>query len=305
MFNIQDYICECVDSVLDIPELSYEVLIINDGSTDLSLEKVEKYNSIGNVTIISQQNAGLSGARNTGLKHAQGDYVLFLDGDDFIDGSQLRKLLEHQHRSYDIISGNYYEQFNDYCIWNVSHNIITEECISGSEVVEKYYIKTLSSVVWRNIYKRTFLIDNNLFFTEGIYHEDLEWMPRVYLMAQNVRLTKFRFYYYRQREGSIVHSNFNHKKMADRLFIAEKLLKYSFDLSYGVRKQFALSAFHTMLIGLKECRGCLTYEEREKIKKISKAMPMTKPSYDILGIMCRFFPVGVSLLINSITKTCY
>ena len=205
MFNIQDYICECVDSVLDIPELSYEVLIINDGSTDLSLEKVEKYNSIGNVTIISQQNAGLSGARNTGLKHAQGDYVLFLDGDDFIDGSQLRKLLEHQHRSYDIISGNYYEQFNDYCIWNVSHNIITEECISGSEVVEKYYIKTLSSVVWRNIYKRTFLIDNNLFFTEGIYHEDLEWMPRVYLMAQNVRLTKFRFYYYRQREGSIVH----------------------------------------------------------------------------------------------------
>lgn len=305
MFNIQDYICECVDSVLDIPKISYEVLIINDGSTDSSLEKVVKYSSIDNVIIISQQNAGLSGARNTGLKHAQGEYILFLDGDDFIDGSELEKMFNHQYRSYDIISGNYYEQFNDCCISNGCHSIITEDCLSGREVVEKYYIKTLSSVVWRNIYKRTFLLDNNLFFTEGIYHEDLEWMPRVYLMAHNVCLTKFRFYYYRQREGSIVHSEFNHKKMVDRLYIAEKLLKYSYDLSHGVRKQFALSAFHTMLIGLKECRGCLTYEEREKIKKISKAMPMTKPSYDILGIMCRFFPVGVSLLINSITKTCY
>lgn len=94
-YNIESYISACIESVLDqdISETEYELIIINDGSSDKTLSVIKKYDSIENIRIIDQINRGLSEARNIGVKHAKGKYIWFIDGDDTITPMCLKNIL--------------------------------------------------------------------------------------------------------------------------------------------------------------------------------------------------------------------
>ena len=118
-YNVEKYIDECINSVLEQDVNSYEILLINDGSTDNTLNILESYRKNSKIKVINQQNGGLSKARNIGLLNAKGEYILFLDSDDFIEKKSLNKILEFiKKNSLDILAFNffiYYDSLNLYC----------------------------------------------------------------------------------------------------------------------------------------------------------------------------------------------
>ena len=97
VYNVADYLAKCLDSLLaqDLPQNEYEIIVVNDGSTDNSGEIAQQYaDKYANITLINQGNQGLSGARNTGIKCAKGDYIQFVDSDDYLEENVLGGLLK-------------------------------------------------------------------------------------------------------------------------------------------------------------------------------------------------------------------
>lgn len=104
VYNVEKYVGRCLESCLDqdLPKDEYEIIVVNDGTQDNSVQVIEKYiKPENNVTLIHRENGGLSAARNTGLKHAQGEYVWFVDSDDWIEKDSLSKLIQYI-KKYDL-----------------------------------------------------------------------------------------------------------------------------------------------------------------------------------------------------------
>lgn len=252
VYNVEEYIVKCIESILelDFNTISYEIIIINDGTKDNSINKVEdKFSNNPYIRIINQNNFGLSIARNVGLKHARGEYVSFIDGDDYINAKQLFKIINSIVGNEDIIIGNYYNSYPTHT--DINKNRIPNHCSnSGKFFFKNYYLKDIYTVVWRNIYKRNYLINNNLFFYERITFEDVEWTPRVIYQAKKITFINIPFYYYRKRENSIINSTFTIKKFEDITNVAASLLKYSEDLDLTYKRIFHESASFFILLGL-------------------------------------------------------
>lgn len=224
VYNVEEYVEKCIRSCSnqDIDKTDYEIILINDGTPDNSLEICERVaKEYLNISIVSQDNKGLSGARNTGLRHSKGHYVWFVDSDDWIEDNCLKTIT-------DIIK----KQKTD--IFWLGHDVIAndevhqefipteiKEPISG----EYFFTNHLNNqfYIWKFIYKRSFLIENDLEFYEGILYEDLEFTPRALLVAKTCFTLPFVFYHYLMRDGSII-NNVKLKNIEDRFFICNKIL---------------------------------------------------------------------------------
>ena len=202
-----------------------QVICVNDGSTDGSLAVLEEYTKqYPNVEIMSQPNAGLSAARNAGLDKATGDYVFFLDSDDWVLPGSIDKVLS-QIDGEDVIYFNA-KLFNE------------EKQRFGREVDipelkrmdgQSYFMvicdkpRNLPFVcVCGGLYKRSFLIENNLYNEPGIYHEDNYFTPQVLIAAKDVSSINEYVYAYRVRKGSIT-AHVTEKHIKDMLFVARSL----------------------------------------------------------------------------------
>jgi glycosyltransferase involved in cell wall biosynthesis len=225
VYNVEKYLRDCLDSVLSQTyQGSYEVICVNDGSTDESLDILEEYKGkIKNLFIISQVNKGLSEARNAGLRVAKGDYVFFLDSDDWIEPNALNVLAENIDGE-DFIGFNGRRYFDDGTQEEPDKGII-ENNISGWEYHDKHALINrkfhfVCAVI--RIYRREFLLDNNLFFEPGIYHEDEFFTPVAYYYAKRVSSLLDSLYMYRIREGSITQKP-SKKHVSDMIVVANKL----------------------------------------------------------------------------------
>lgn len=109
-YNVQDYIKQCIDSCIDkLYENQYEIIVINDGSTDGTEDILKQYLPIKNFLYLKKENGGVSSARNIGLKNASGKYVFFLDSDDYLEKDSIRILLDNCKSNYDMVSFNHYK----------------------------------------------------------------------------------------------------------------------------------------------------------------------------------------------------
>lgn len=228
-YNVQDYIEKCVLSCLNqnLPLSLYEVLIINDGSQDNTLPIAEELSKqYSNVKVISQKNQGLSSARNTGLKHATGEYVWFVDSDDYISSNILKKLYTIlAEADLDILwlqwqridgQGNILPKERN---WIQSQNpTITD----GSYFL--CHILGMCFYAWAFLFKRSFLKEHSLLFKEGIYYEDLEAIPFFIEKAKKIKYEPLMAYNYLQRKGSILHS-INPRLIESLLFIISQYEK--------------------------------------------------------------------------------
>lgn len=226
VYNVEKYIEKCLLSCANqnISKRDYELIVVNDGSPDNSLEICERLlPAIENMTIISQENKGLSGARNTGLKHAKGDYVWFVDSDDWLENNCLGDITS-------IIK----EQNSD--IFWLGHDVVTDEKVIDSFVPkaidspisgEDFFVNHLDDLfyIWKFIYKREFLLNNNLTFYEGILYEDLEFTPRALNVAKSCFTLPAIYYHYLMRDGSII-NNFKTRNLENRFFIFDRLIEY-------------------------------------------------------------------------------
>ena len=215
IYNVKDFIIDCLNSIYSKNSLlDFEVICVDDCGKDNSIELINKYvkkHKINNLRIIThKKNSGLSAARNTGLKNAKGKYICYLDSDDMINAPELNKLVKNALKNdLDIADGNYSEIFEttkNISVGNVSKKGLDSETIySGEEFFEKIS-KDFAPMVWQRIYKRKYLLDNELFFCEGLKFEDEEFSPRAIIKAKKIMHFDCCMYIYRRRDDSITTS---------------------------------------------------------------------------------------------------
>ena len=210
LYNVEQYIGECVESIADQSFNDYEAIFVDDGCTDSSVIIVEELASKKGIPfkLIHQSNQGLSAARNAGLKEASGEYVLFLDSDDWIEPDTLSTLAKNINDE-DLICFSGRRYFED------SDNFEEADLLEGRsyETGWDYYSENalrqrkfaFVCVVLR-AYRRQYLLDNNLFFEQGIKHEDNLFTPLACFYAKKVKVIPTVLYNYRIRGNSIMTS---------------------------------------------------------------------------------------------------
>lgn len=228
VYNTEKYLNECLDSLFDpsVDEDEYEVIVVDDGSTDGSPEILKTYCRHKNFRMITQENSGQALARNAGIKLAEGMYVGFVDSDDYLLPDAVRTLLDFAREADGDIIEFECEMSNE-----SSSRVLTMEQSFGrtpafGEGKELFAAWNMQNVYfelpWTRIYKRAFLNENSLFFLP-IAYEDTEWQPRCFFYAKKIVYHPIVFYHYRRHDGSTTLNAGGSKKCFDFIKLVDKL----------------------------------------------------------------------------------
>lgn len=207
VYNTSKYIEKCLNSILSQSMNDIEIIIVNDGSTDNSEEIIIKWINENQHKIetkyFKKENGGLSSARNFGVKHATGEYITFLDSDDYLAPQIYKKLEKYMEDKIELIKFKMSTvDENGKIIENIKGPIF-EKC-SGQEAFEKLYTSdTFLEVSCIYLYKRDFYINKNFEFELNTYHEDFGLVPWIIINSETVVSTEHFGYFYLQRENSI------------------------------------------------------------------------------------------------------
>ena len=215
VYNTEFYLEDCLNSIVNQTYRSIEIILINDGSTDRSYEIMNNYSIRDDrVVVLSQSNNGVSAARNAGLKVAKGKYILFVDSDDFIRNDAVEILCRQAIlTNAEIVLGNVYFCYPDgkqnphpryQHVTILSNHLVLsgEKCFSQLSEVDAF-----PPLVYLYFTKHAFIRKHQMLFEEGIVHEDELWCDKALIYAQRVSVMDFFYYFYRLREGSIMHSD--------------------------------------------------------------------------------------------------
>ena len=270
MFNRKHTIPDTLLSVVAQPApFDYEVVVVDDGSTDGSVavcrEIASKYPQIRTV---QQINSGPGAARNTGLSQAKGDYVWFVDSDDWISEDAFSKLDVLMGQGSDIIAFAAADAAPEGDRRRLSYKEMDGQTLSGIEFIrQRIRVNTLSysfrfSVsIPCSVFKRDFLLEHQLQMLPEIYHEDFEWMPRVYFQAKRVTVSDVVLYRVRLTPGSIVRS-VSPKKALDYLAVTRSLTTFLHTQS-ACRRQLCVAVGVAFCNALNEiCRTGHPSDER-------------------------------------------
>ena len=233
-YNIEEYIGECLESLINQTYHNLEIIVVNDGSKDNTLKIIEKYASEDNrLIVINKPNGGLSSARNAGLDIMSGDYVSFIDGDDFVSIHLYDSIVRiiSDNMDLDLIQYGYCEFINgggikDQSSKDVNKNNANKELsfFYGADILDNIIVKNspLSVLVWDKIYKKE--IFRKVRFCDGKYYEDLPVSLEILFYANKIVVTRQTFYNYRKmRIGAI--TNEKDEKILDEYYIIETLIK--------------------------------------------------------------------------------
>ena len=275
IYNSKEFLAKCLASIVDQTIENLEVILVNDGSTDGSdiIAKTYKEKYPERVIYLEKENGGLSDARNYGLKYATGDYISFVDSDDFLDISLYKNLEKYMDEDYDMIKfaiikvnakGNLIKE-------NPTVKLIEE---SGEDAFEKLSEKdVMTEVAWAYLYKKSFWDENHFEFTKGRYHEDFGLIPLVLLKAKKVVSTDILGYYYAQTEGSLSRTKDKEKKLKasyDLLYFYDNMIKTLENYDCSKKAKENIKRYYTNCI-LLEINNIDDEEERKKyIKNIRK-----------------------------------
>ena len=238
VYNTEKYLERCLESVLNQNFKNYEIIIINDGSTDGSKKIIEKYlKKHKNIIYIeNKSNKGLSNARNNGVLESNGEYLLFLDSDDYYNEGFLKKLNVNIKDNVDVIKYKIRDVFEDKKIIEYGDPLFTvTDGVSAFKYLSKsHYIE----VACTYCYKKSFWKKNQFKFAENTFHEDFGLIPLVILKAKSIKCLDYIGYNYFQRAGSIMNSDDyekTKKKALDFLehfkFLKKESSKISADLA--------------------------------------------------------------------------
>lgn len=204
VYNVEPYLEQCLDSVINQTYKNIEIICINDGSTDNSLKILEKYKTKDSrIKIISQKNKGLSEARNAGIKIAKGKYIGFIDPDDFIEPTMYEKLITPMIKDPSIdFSFTNFKYVSEKGVYE-GRSIPMDVGVPGKNKVSLSLSELYQIVVWNKVYKRSIIQTNKIYFPAGLYHEDLSFTPSYLVNSQYAYNIPERLYYYRLRRNSI------------------------------------------------------------------------------------------------------
>lgn len=275
IFNVEKYLKRCIDSLINQSYKKIEIILINDGSEDNSATICKQYAATyQQIVYIEQENQGLSGARNTGIKNSTGEYILFVDSDDYIELDAV-EILTKKALKYDLeivcSCGAYYHKSDGAIDIFKEIDALDGKVCHGTEVLCKY-IKSGTNVnsVVLYLYKSSIIKENSLYFELGLLHEDCLWTPQVFFIAKRVSIINYMFYHYVERSTSITGVKPKVKNALDRIYILEKLNV----LYNGVANVFERALLKDLIARsyMNACtilRQCEDYNEAKHEKKIN------------------------------------
>lgn len=224
-YNVEKYIADCLESITTQSYRDLEIIVVNDGSTDRTLDIINRHAATDpRIRVISQPNGGLSAARNAGLDAATGEWIVFVDGDDMLLPDSLSHLLKiTEDTRADIVCGSFIRQNSEPKLTNSKIR-----CFSGVEAFKNIlFQKHIDHSAWGKLYRRS--IFDSLRFTTGILYEDLDIAWDVFVPAKKIVCTSRPVYFYRVTPGSILHK-FSRRRL-DVLTITEKIERRTAELS--------------------------------------------------------------------------
>ena len=203
-YNVEKYLSQCLDSILAQTFKDFECICVNDGSTDNTLTILREYaNKDNRIKIINQKNSGSSVSRNNGIKQALGQYISFIDADDWVTENYLEilysKIIE---TDADIVRASYkfyHQKDNVY----ESARIRRIHEIKDNTDIERLYKGYAGAFVWAKLYKISLMRDNNIYFYEGKTAEDCPFSSLVYLYAKKICFITDELYFYRRQVEGI------------------------------------------------------------------------------------------------------
>lgn len=273
VYNVEKYIEECINSVLSQNFSNLEIILVDDGSTDASASICDRYSKEDSrVKVIHKENGGLSDARNTGIEKAIGEYILFIDGDDYIAPDSLIEIEKTIKKgdNPDIICLELVKFFEDSKETSPMKDGIdhTIDSLSNKGLYE--YLANLpkypASACTKAI-KRQLFTDNDLMFIKGILSEDLEWCIRLFLEAKTFKYCEKEYYFYRQARNGSISNTSSEKKTMDILNTFNKWLDYAKKINDLAKKKMIYSymeyIYRFLIIGY----GTITKDRRKEYKK--------------------------------------
>lgn len=229
IYNVENYLAKCLDSLINQSLNNIEIILINDCSTDESEAIILKYQKRDNriVYLKQKENQGQGLARNYAINKAKGEYILFVDSDDYIALTAAEVLYKKSKElNLDILEANYFKVFNTNTI--EQKNEVFKKVLTGNEYFEK--IPFTVGVIWNKLWRKTFLLENKLKFAKQIF-EDVIFISEAALLANRVFRIDYSFYYYMIRENSTMTSKVALKHIDSQV----KLVKF-LETSYNSNK---------------------------------------------------------------------
>lgn len=293
----------------DMPPVDYEIIVINDGSTDQSLTIAEEFAARNpNVRVYSQENGGLSRARNAGLEKAKGEYVWFVDSDDYIAENCIGSLLlQCQSKNLDLLA---------LCTAKVTDAAVTDNhlfddemagmVMDGPTAMRKGLIKKMGAPLY--IIRRSFLEENRLSFIPGILHEDEEFVPRMYYSASRISFTSRICYYTYVRADSIMRT-VNPKRLADMITVMNSLYRFSQTIVSQHRYLFSQRIALLIDSSFKLCRRMPEEEGhvfegmlRENMHLVRQMVRSRQLRFQVAGMLLLCFPKHMVDIYNVLLK---
>ncbi|WP_194191028.1 glycosyltransferase [Clostridium chrysemydis] len=225
VYNIENYLEKCIDSVLKQRFKNYEIILVNDGSTDNSLKICKRYKQrYNNITLIDKKNGGLSDARNAGLKIANGEFVVFIDSDDYIDEFMFEKMINvAQKDNLDLVICDCERVYESKEIDKICKcDLDSSKLYNNEELLYNYLLQNIRPNAWDKLYRKSLFIENNIEFPKGLYHEDLLTTFRIIKEVKRAKYIDEPFYKYLCREGSIT-TNLKLKNLEDMSIIIKRI----------------------------------------------------------------------------------
>ncbi len=263
VYNTEKYLKRCLDSMKSQTFKDYEVIIVNDGSTDNSSDIISKYP----YKVINQENQGLSMARNNGVKDANGEYLIFLDSDDYIEKDLLKEINKSLSNNPDLVRYQIKEVFDNKD--NINYEEIPFDNKNGVEafkfIINYHFVEN----AWAYAIKREFYLKEKFSFKKGAYHEDFGLIPLVIIKSKIVNSINYVGYCYYQRDGSIMNDrdyDKTKKKVDDfynhYLYLTKEINKTKLDKTY-----FMSFISNSLILKITELKG---KDYKKALKRLKK-----------------------------------
>lgn len=316
IYNIEKYLKRCIDSIINQSYSNIEIILVDDGSNDKCPIICDNYlKSDKRITVIHKENGGLSDARNIGIKKSNGQYITFIDSDDFIHTNYIKELYETLIKTKSDISCCDFYNFPETDIMVDPSDDIKNNDINAEKILVVEKIEALERMMYRNILRNSAcakLFKKNLFtnilFPKGKLCEDLGTMYKLFDLANCVSVSHKKYYYYMQRKHSIIHSNFNINRMDGLYFAIDETAfvkeKYPQIVNAAYNREFMEAIYILIKIPYKKNYNNQLDEIHNSIKKTRKKILIDKKSSPKVKILAfiSFFGLFILKKIVSLKK---
>ena len=281
VYNVEKYLDKCIESIVNQTYQHIEIILVDDCSTDTSLEICNNWAKRDNrIVVIHKNNEGIGIARNTGIEFSKGDYIVFVDSDDLLNADAIEVMYSRiQYDKSDVAIGNFVKLYPDGTIQNSSYNWMYDTVVNREEALHMIGSDTtpLHCCSWAKLYKKQ--IFDGIRFSTLKASEDMQIWPCIINKSRKISIVSQVVYLYLQRETSIVH-NLNNDRQKDRIIATLLVARYMMDLGIiDVAKKYYRSAVYYIAstsIQKSEARRLLhqyfSFKDRIKLTTMSMRM---------------------------------